>query len=34
MFNDRKKYKNMMLDVKREIEAIKVELDKRGLKHE
>jgi DNA polymerase elongation subunit (family B) len=34
MFNDRKKYKNMMLDVKREIEAIKVEMDKRGLKYE
>jgi DNA polymerase elongation subunit (family B) len=34
MFSNRKKYKNMMLETRREIEAIKAEMDKRGMKYE
>lgn len=34
MFNDRKRYKGMMLDTKKEIESIKHELDARGVAYE
>lgn len=34
MFSSRKMYKTMMLDTRRELEAIKAEMTKRGLKHD
>jgi DNA polymerase elongation subunit (family B) len=34
MFSNRKKYKNKMLETRREIEAIKIEMNKRGLKYD